>query len=191
VGPSRTSFTAVANGAGVSRPTLYRHFPDLPSLFAACMSHGQSGDPMPDPSAWTRVREPHERLFTALTDLYGYYRRNQAINLHMRRDSELANLLDSLGSEYLGSAGPNPEPRVLRMLAKIRPMMDARDRAVLETVIAPWEQAGLASPELRAALAAVLRFDTWKTLTQDQDLDDESAARVATAMAAAAATPVT
>jgi AcrR family transcriptional regulator len=171
----------------VSRPTLYRHFPDLPSLFAACMSHGQSGDPMPDPSVWATVLEPHERLLMALTDLYRYYRRNQAINLHMRRDSELSSLFESLGSGYLDSVGPNPEPRVLRLLATMRPMMEARDAAVLETLFAPWEERGLGTSELRAALAVVLRFDTWRTLTQDQGLDDEAAIRVATAMAAATA----
>lgn len=142
---------------------------------------------MPDPSAWTKVNEPRARLFFALTDLYGYYRRNQAINLHMSRDSELASLLENLGAGYLGSVGPNPEARVLRMLATMRPMMEARDAAVLDTLFAPWEQAGRATGELRAALAVVLRFDTWKTLTQDQGLSDEAAARVATAMAAAAA----
>jgi AcrR family transcriptional regulator len=187
VGPSRTSFTSVAKRARVSRPTLYRHFPDLPSLFAACMSHGESADPMPDPSAWTKVRAPRERLLLALTDLYAYYRRNQAINLHMRRDSELASLLERLGGAYLGSVGPNPEPRVLRLLAKMRPMMEARDGALLETLVAPWRHAELANPELRAALAVVVRYDTWKTLTQDHGLNDEDAARVAAAMAVSAA----
>jgi hypothetical protein len=151
------------------------------------MSHGQSADPMPDPSAWTKVHAPRERLLLALTDLYAYYRRNQAINLHMRRDSELASLLERLGGGYLGSVGPNPEPRVLRLLAKMRPMMEARDGALLETLIAPWRHAMLANPDLRAALAVVLRFDTWKTLTQDQGLNDEDAARVAAAMAVSAA----
>lgn len=151
------------------------------------MSHGESADPMPDPSAWTKVRAPRERLLLALTDLYAYYRRNQAINLHMRRDSELASLLERLGGAYLGSVGPNPEPRVLRLLAKMRPMMEARDGALLETLIAPWRQAKHANPELRAALAVVLRYDTWKTLTQDQGLNDQDAARVAAAMAVSAA----
>jgi hypothetical protein len=105
----------------------------------------------------------------------------------MRRDSELADLLESLGGGYLASVGPNPEPRVLRLLANMRPIMEARDAAVLDTLFAPWEQSGLATPELRAALAVVLHFDTWRTLTQDQGLGDEAAARVATAMAAAAA----
>src|SRR2546425_10174924 len=72
IGPARTSLSAVAERAGVSRPTLYRHFPDLPSLFAACTAHGQAADPMPDPSAWLNLGRPRERLLRALSDLYGY-----------------------------------------------------------------------------------------------------------------------
>ena len=39
VGPSETSFAAVAEAAGVTRLTLYRHFAGRDELFAACMSH--------------------------------------------------------------------------------------------------------------------------------------------------------
>ena len=36
VGPAQTSITAIAELAGVRRSTVYRHFPDEETLFAAC-----------------------------------------------------------------------------------------------------------------------------------------------------------
>lgn len=39
VGPSHTTFSAVAERAGVQRSTVYRHFPDEEALFGACTSH--------------------------------------------------------------------------------------------------------------------------------------------------------
>jgi AcrR family transcriptional regulator len=38
VGPSKTTISALAEEAGVSRPTVYSHFPDELSLFKACSS---------------------------------------------------------------------------------------------------------------------------------------------------------
>ncbi len=39
VGPAHTSIAAVADEAGVTRLTLYRHFADLDTLFGACRTH--------------------------------------------------------------------------------------------------------------------------------------------------------
>ena len=39
VGPARTTVSGVAERAGVQRATVYRHFPDDESLFAACSAH--------------------------------------------------------------------------------------------------------------------------------------------------------
>src|SRR5436853_2800585 len=52
VGPARTTIKDVAAGAGVQRATVYRHFPDLESLFMACSAHWVSLNPPPDPAAW-------------------------------------------------------------------------------------------------------------------------------------------
>jgi AcrR family transcriptional regulator len=38
VGPSKTTISALAEKAGVGRPTVYSHFPDELSLFKACSS---------------------------------------------------------------------------------------------------------------------------------------------------------
>ena len=46
LGPARTTVTAIAERAGVTRPTVYAHFADDHSLFQACSAH---------------VRETHRR----------------------------------------------------------------------------------------------------------------------------------
>ena len=39
VGPARTTISAVAERAGVQRPTVYAHLPDQLLLFKACSAH--------------------------------------------------------------------------------------------------------------------------------------------------------
>jgi len=52
LGPSRTTFSAVAAHAGVRRSTLYRHFPDEADLFVACAAHWIEANPQPDLTRW-------------------------------------------------------------------------------------------------------------------------------------------
>src|SRR3954447_25160120 len=75
LGPARTSMKAVAEHAGVPRSTVYRHFPDEKALFGACSAHWAAEHPPPDITQWARVKDPDERLATALEELYAYYRR--------------------------------------------------------------------------------------------------------------------
>src|SRR5262249_54522395 len=48
LGPSRTTVSAVAERAGVQRLTVYRHFPDEPSMIRACSAHWAQLNPLPD-----------------------------------------------------------------------------------------------------------------------------------------------
>jgi AcrR family transcriptional regulator len=48
VGPARTTVAEIARKAGVQRLTVYTHFPDLTSLFAACTTHWFGEHPPPD-----------------------------------------------------------------------------------------------------------------------------------------------
>ena len=52
VGPARTTIAGVADAAGVTRVTVYRHFPDEEALYGACSVHWLSQQQAPDPSAW-------------------------------------------------------------------------------------------------------------------------------------------
>ena len=68
LGPARTNVSAVAEHAGVTRATVYRHFPDDESLFLACSSHWMSRQRLPDPDAWTAIDEPLARLHAGLIE---------------------------------------------------------------------------------------------------------------------------
>src|SRR6184192_685689 len=68
LGPSRTTVQAIAEKAGVTRPTVYAHFPDARSLFEACSGHVRATVPPPDPTAWHSISDPSERLETALRE---------------------------------------------------------------------------------------------------------------------------
>lgn len=74
LGPARITISAVAEGAGVQRLTVYRHFADEAALFAAGVAHWLDRHPLPDPARWQGIADPDERLLTALTALYTYYR---------------------------------------------------------------------------------------------------------------------
>src|ERR1700730_7869849 len=62
VGPAGTPIKGIAAEAGVQRGTVYRHFPDLDSLFMACSAHWASLNPPPDPASWSAIGDPDERL---------------------------------------------------------------------------------------------------------------------------------
>lgn len=64
---------AIAETAGVTRLTVYRHFPDTNSLFDACTAHWAAQQQLPDPDAWLLVHEPRDRLHTGLSDLYRFF----------------------------------------------------------------------------------------------------------------------
>src|SRR5438874_1710923 len=86
LGPARTSISAVAEHAGVRRSTVYRHFPDEASLFAACTSHWTARNQPPRLDSWSAIVDPDERLATALGELYAYYRGTEQMLVNLLRD---------------------------------------------------------------------------------------------------------
>ena len=76
VGPARTSFSMIAERAGVQRHTLYAHFPDERTLFLACSGLALERDPLPDGESWRAIADRGQRLRVGLAALYGWYERN-------------------------------------------------------------------------------------------------------------------
>ena len=74
VGPRATTISSIAEKAGVQRLTVYRHFPDETAVFQACTSHWFSLNPPPDPRRWSGMDDPSEKLKSALSAFYSYFR---------------------------------------------------------------------------------------------------------------------
>ena len=57
----------------MTRLTVYRHFPDLDTLFEACRAHWRTQNPPPDASIWTTIPGMEDRARRAFSDLYRWF----------------------------------------------------------------------------------------------------------------------
>ena len=89
LGPAHTPITAIAQRAGVTRLTLYRHFPDEAAIFAACTSHWGARHPLPDASLWDGIADPMARAVAALAAHYDYYAGTRGMWAVVYRDAPL------------------------------------------------------------------------------------------------------
>jgi AcrR family transcriptional regulator len=149
IGPAATTMSGVAARAGVTRATLYRHFPTEAALLAACSAEWRSANPSPDPATWAAIRDPRKRLSFALGSLYLWYRSAEAMRANLLRD------LDVL-----------PDP--------IRIGIASYPAAIVEVLDAAWPRR---SRLRRAALGHAVAFETWRSLARE-GLTDEEAARM-------------
>ena len=78
--------SALAEEAGVTRLTVYRHFPDDRALFTACSAHWAAGQVMPDPQAWSWASDPAQRMRAGVSDLDRFYRAAEPMLTNVRRD---------------------------------------------------------------------------------------------------------
>jgi AcrR family transcriptional regulator len=152
VGPARTTVSAIAERAGVERLTVYRHFPGEEQLYRACVTHGWERLPPPNQRAWAKISDPEERLRTALTELYAYYRDVGDALLVIVRDFRHVPMLAALNAPYL--AGWDEMRAVL-----------ARG----------WKTRGRRRQALTAAIAHSLDPSTWESLVRRQSLREEDA----------------
>lgn len=151
LGPARTSIMALAERAGVERPTVYRYFPTLESLFGACSSHHLAEYPPPDPELWLSINDPEARMRKGLGELYAYYALHEMRIWLILRDLE--------------------EMPELRPFAAHRIAHRQRVRDVLASA---WPDHGLGQGLLIAALGHALDFFTWRT-PHRQGLSNEEA----------------
>lgn len=162
IGPAATTVSALADQAGVTRLTVYRHFPDDLALFAACSAHWASGQVMPDPQAWGRIAEPAQRLRAGLSDLYRFYRAAEPMLARIRRDR---------------AAVPAP----------LRERADATDEAYRDVLLQAFAVRGPRRRRLRAVLGHAVSFWTWRSLCLDQHLSDSEAVHAMITLALATA----
>ena len=154
IGPSEASMSAVAEQAGVTRVTLYRHFSSMDELFHACMTHWRSLHPLPDPNRWRSIPSFERRLRAALAELYGWYAENG----------------DDLYPVYRDAAHTPQSTRLARR--------ETNDRQA-DAILADLAVTGAARRRLRAAIGHAVRFWTWHSLAKDQGLSTRDAAALA------------
>ena len=163
LGPSRTTVKAIAERAGVTRPTVYAHFPDDRSLFQACSGRVRETVPPPDPTAWRSVSEPGDRLETALRDLYVHYERLEPLLENVQRDAAAM-------------------PIVAEMNAyRVRHLEEIRD-----VLLEAWPTGGGPRARLQRAIGHALEFRTWQSLVRRQGCPTDEAVQLMLALVRAA-----
>ena len=150
VGPANTTITGVAEEAGVTRLTVYRHFPDTESLFAACGRRWTELHPPPDPASWLAIAGVEARSRHALGQLYGWY---QACG------DELLPIVRDHGA----------------MPASTQQELAESFRAFADALVVGSGVRGRARRRLTATAELVVSFWTWRSLTIEQGLDLDEA----------------
>lgn len=156
LGPAETSFTAVAELAGVQRHTVYSHFPSQVELFKACATHFLSEHPPPDLNAWLDVTDARQRLRRGLRELFAYYEANEEMVSRVLRDSEKVPVgggfkrLQAMAVEALSPGWQGNKARQSRLVSGLR----------LATTFASWRtlvrESGLTSNDAAALMAALV-----------------------------------
>jgi AcrR family transcriptional regulator len=164
VGPARTTLSAVAKRARVQRHTVYRHFPTEADLFGACSSHYLTTNPWPDLEPWRAISDPQQRLAHALGELYAYYERTEPMFSNVLRDVEL---IDAL------------RPTIV-------PLEDYLAEAA-QILAADWPARGRRRRVLAAALRHAVDFQSWRSLTADNQITRTEAVELVTALVVEAA----
>jgi AcrR family transcriptional regulator len=149
VGPAATTFSMVAERAGVQRHTLYAHFPDERSLAMACSGLVQERDPPPDAADWRAIVDRSERLATGLRAVYAWYERNASLMACVMRDAEHHPLTREIVALRFG-------PSTTAWRAVLGARLSAKQQAML----------GLA-----------LSYFTWRTLVRECGLKSGAAVK--------------
>ena len=157
IGFSATTVAGIAQQAGVTRLTVYRHFPEIDSLYAACKAHWASQQIHPNPSAWARVPDPVDRLRLGLADLYRFYRGGEAMLTFVDREREM-------------------------LPVEIRRSNERTSAHLRDTLLEPFDVVGAQRRRLRAVLGHAVSFTTWRSLCAEHGLSDREAVEAMTAL---------
>jgi|SRR5579883_1240999 len=152
-GPAATSIAAIAERAGVTRLTVYRHFPDETALFEACSGHWLSQQTPPQPQHWGAIEDPAERLRAGLADIYRFYRDGEQMLTLTTRDEHAV-----------------PEP--------IRQTRKEMTRRLVDVLAGAWPRGESDDRVRRAVIGHAAAFSTWHSLCREQGLTDGEAVEV-------------
>lgn len=161
LGPSRTTYAMIAGRADVAIPTVYKHFPKLAGLFAACIGHVSAQVPPLSPDALSRHPDATARL-TAL--VWALFERHRLFAPWLRWSRHETHLLPDMAVYFT-----KMRERHVRLIREaLEPAYGSR-----------------APAKLVAVIEALTGFDAWQTLTQDNGLSaDEAAEAVADTLTA-------
>jgi AcrR family transcriptional regulator len=148
IGPAATTVTEIAERAGVGRVTVYRHFPDEPTLSRACSGLYFERNPLPDPERWRAIADPEERFTVGLLETYAWYATNHAM---------IGNAL--------------ADAREHAVMVPYHAHWDLAASILDEA----WAVPAGGRDVLHAGIAVALSFDTWRTLVREQGLSDAQA----------------
>jgi AcrR family transcriptional regulator len=154
VGPANTSISSVADEAGVTRLTVYRHFPDIEELFAACRGHWFDLHRPPDRTAWRAIPDPEARARRAFGELYGWYRDNADDLYPINRDA-------------------------MTMPAGAQEARRAESAALADALVEGHARSGRDGRALRAVAGHLVTYWTWRSLVVEQGLTNEAAVNLA------------
>jgi AcrR family transcriptional regulator len=163
VGPATTTIAGVAAMAGVTRLTVYRHFPDQEALYAACSAHWMAGQVMPDPGRWSAIEGAVDRFRAGLADLYRYYWEGEAM---------LARVYGEIASMPEG----------------MRERLAQMELGYRQALLTPFGAKGR-NRRLRAVVGHATSFWTWRSLCREQGLTNRDAVEVMTSLALVVARP--
>jgi len=166
VGPSRASIAAIADEAGVTRLTVYRHFRNPDELFAACIGHWVTLHPRPDSSAWSAIPDLEARARVALAEIYGWYEGGGSELYPIYRD------IDAV-------------PPTTRAL------MSGQSAAMADSLTRERAAAGDGGRLLRGVAGHLVSLETWRSLVVNQRLSNQQAVDLGVAWLVAAAEQTT
>lgn len=149
LGPAYTTVSAIAQHAGVTRLTVYRHFPDNDALFAACTAHWAAQQRMPDLDAWRELPDPATRLNFALTDLYRFFAEaQQMLTLSSRDWDELPEFVQTSTQQL--------------------------EKARIDAILSAWPRHQRTGTR-RGLIGHATAFRTWRSLCIEQGLSPKAA----------------
>lgn len=152
-GARRLRVSPLPRWAGVTRPTVYRHFADMDEIFSACIAHWVSTNPQPDPGPWLAIEEFEARARRVLTDAYRWY--------------------NDVGYQLY------PLYRDIQSIPPAaRPVAEGWSDPLAGVILGDDLPAGRAGSRLRAVAMHLVRLMTWRSLVVDGGLSADEAAEL-------------